>query len=113
MSKPYLALRLAVPALVAMMPFQGAFAQNSGMPSLFELGGGMHAAVKICGGYTDAQLRDMKQQQKTQATASGMSAAAFETTFKAAYDRAHTKLSAASAAEKEKTCRQLKSMGRM
>ncbi|MBB1592836.1 hypothetical protein A9973_02025 [Achromobacter sp. UMC46] len=90
-----------------------AFAQQAApgqMPSMATLSGQMHAAAEYCNAYTAAQLDQMKQQQKTAASAHGMTPADFDTAFSQSYTKTKGQLGALSAADKEKTCAQLKAM---
>jgi len=80
------------------------------MPSLAALSGQMHAAAEYCNAYTTAQLDQMKQQQKTAAGAQGMAAADFDTAFSQSYTATKGQLGSLSAADKEKTCAQLKAI---
>ncbi len=98
------ALTLASGAALAQQTMPGQ------MPNLAALSGQMHAAAEYCNAYPAAQLEQMKQQQKTATSAQGMSAADFDTAFSQSYGQAKTQLGALSAADKEKTCAQLKAM---
>ncbi|MGB3436545.1 hypothetical protein [Achromobacter sp.] len=98
------ALTLASGAALAQQTMPGQ------MPNLAALSGQMHAAAEYCNAYSAAQLDQMKQQQKTATSAQGMSAADFDTAFSQSYGQAKTQLGALSAADKEKTCAQLKAM---
>ncbi len=80
------------------------------MPNMAALSGQMHAAAEYCNAYTAAQLEQMKQQQKTAAGAHGMAATDFDTAFSQSYTKARGQLGGLSAADKEKTCAQLKAM---
>ncbi|KGD97119.1 hypothetical protein JL37_07345 [Achromobacter sp. RTa] len=91
----------------------GALAQQAmpgQMPNLAALSGQMHAAAEYCNAYTAAQLEQMKQQQKTATGAQGMSAADFDSAFSQSYGETKAQLGTLSAADKEKTCAQLKAM---
>lgn len=80
------------------------------MPNLAALGGQMHAAAEYCNAYTAAQLDQMKQQQKTAAGAQGMAAADFDAAFSQSYSASKGQLGSLSAADKAKTCAQLKAI---
>jgi hypothetical protein len=80
------------------------------MPNLAGLSGQMHAAAEYCNAYTAAQLDQMKQQQKTAAGAQGMAAADFGAAFSQSYTATKGQLGSLSAADKEKTCAQLKAI---
>jgi hypothetical protein len=80
------------------------------MPNMAALSGQMHAAAEYCNAYTAAQLEQMKQQQRAATSAQGMAAADFDTTFSQSYTAAKGQLASLSAADKEKTCAQLKAM---
>lgn len=80
------------------------------MPNLAGLSGQMHAAAEYCNAYTAAQLDQMKQQQKTAAGAQGMAAADFDAAFSQSYTATKGQLGSLSAADKEKTCAQLKAI---
>ncbi len=83
------------------------------MPNLAALSGQMHAAAEYCNAYTAAQLEQMKQQQKTAAGAQGLSAADFDSSFTQSYTTTKGQLATLSAADKEKTCAQLKAVSQM
>ncbi len=83
------------------------------MPNLAALSGQMHAAAEYCNAYTAAQLEQMKQQQKTAAGAQGLSAADFDSAFTQSYTTTKGQLGTLSAADKEKTCAQLKAVSQM
>lgn len=102
-------------ALGLTLPAQAGWAQgaSSMAAQIAELGGGMHAAARACGDYTDEQLRDMKQQQKADALAAGLPASTFETVFQAAYDKARGKLAAATPAQKAQACQQVRALADM
>ena len=80
------------------------------MPNMAALSGQMHAAAEYCNAYTAAQLEQMKQQQRAATSAQGMAAADFDATFSQSYTAAKGQLASLSAADKEKTCAQLKAM---
>ena len=82
--------------------------QNSA--ALVGFSGQMHAAAEFCGDYTATQLDEMKAQQKAASAGMGVASAEFDTVFSSAYDGAKKKLAQLSAAEKEKTCAELKAM---
>ena len=110
-------LKTAVAMGASILAFAGGTASaqqpmpgQPGMPNMAALGGQMHAVAEVCNAYTSAQLEQMKQQQKTATAAQGMSAADFDKSFKASYDDTKTKLGTMSAADKEKTCTQMKAM---
>lgn len=89
-------------------------AQQAGqMPSLAALSGQMHAAAEYCNAYTAAQLDQMKQQQKVAAGAQGLSATDFDSAFTQSYTETKGQLGKLSAADKEKTCAQLKAVSAM
>lgn len=105
--------RIALTAAALTLGSGAALAQQAvpgQMPNLAALGGQMHAAAEYCGAYSAAQLEQMKQQQKTATGAQGMSAADFDAAFSKSYSQAKVQLGALSAADKEKTCAQLKAM---
>lgn len=83
------------------------------MPNMAALSGQMHAAAEYCNAYTAAQLEQMKQQQKTAASAHGMDTKDFDSTFAQSYTKTKGQLGTLSAADKEKTCSQLKAMSAM
>lgn len=80
------------------------------MPNLATASGQMHAAAELCGDYKAAQLDAMKQQQRTAASQSGMSAGDFDTAFKTSYDSTKVQLAQLSAADKDKMCQQLRAV---
>ncbi|ADP15024.1 MULTISPECIES: hypothetical protein [Achromobacter] len=106
--------RIALAAAALTLASGAALAQQAmppgQMPNLAALSGQMHAAAEYCGAYSAAQLEQMKQQQKTATSAQGMSGADFDTAFSQSYGQAKTQLGALSAADKEKTCAQLKAI---
>ena len=83
------------------------------VPQVAEMAGAMHATAKVCQDYTDEQLRDLKQQQKTHAVASGMAAQQFETIFQAGYDKARARLGRATPAERDQACKQARAIAGM
>lgn len=104
-------LKSASIACVTLVLVSGAaHAQGAPNPQFVELGGGMHALAKVCGGYTEAELTKLKSEQKAQNVAGGMSAAKFEEHFKAGYDKGVARIATATPAEKEKACAQAKQM---
>lgn len=78
-----------------------------------ELAGAMHAAGRVCQDYSDEQLRDMKQQQKSHAAAAGVSDARFEAIFQVSYDTARARMAQMTPAQKEKACQDLRAVARM
>ncbi|SPU49608.1 Uncharacterised protein [Bordetella trematum] len=86
---------------------QGADALNNQA----RMGGVMQAAALSCGGYTDAQLRDLKAQQQKALAENGMSGAAFEAAFAAGEAQGKQAISQASAEQKKQMCDELKSAG--
>lgn len=78
--------------------------------STVRLGGAMHAAARVCGGYSQAQLDQMKSMQKSQAMQRGMSSVAFENIFAAAFRQVQDQMAKAPPAKKKQTCDQLRGM---
>jgi len=92
-------------------PVQPLLAQRADQVlKIAELGGAMHAAAKVCQDYSDEELRNLKQAQKSQATAAGVSSAQFEAVFQAGYDQARARLAAATPAKREESCQQLRAV---
>lgn len=87
-----------------------AVAQRETMLPVVKLAGTLDAAGRLCGDYSDADLLKRKQQQKAAAAAQGISAAEFETHFKAAHDKAKAQLLAVTPAKKTQACQQLRAM---
>lgn len=96
-------------AAVLALGSSAALAQQ-GIPDLASMSGQMHAAAEFCGDYSAAQLEDMKQKQKAAAAGAGMTPAAYDASFSSAYGSAKAKLATLGAADKEKTCKQLRAM---
>ncbi|WP_133000107.1 hypothetical protein [Luteimonas arsenica] len=71
------------------------------------LGGGMQALAEHCGGYSAAELADLKQQQRALAIQSGMSGANFDAEYTKGYNDALAKVRQGTPAEREKACAQL------
>jgi len=104
-------LAFALP-LTASLPGQ---AQEQGLSPLAEMGGQlaafsgqMHAAAKVCGGYTAEQLAEMKRQQREQLSEQGFSAAAFDKAFADGERKGAERWKSLSSAEQEAACADMK-----
>lgn len=72
--------------------------------------GQAHAIARVCGDYSDEQLRDMKRDHKAASAQAGLTPANFETLFQSGYAETRAKLATQTPAEKEADCRKMKSM---
>lgn len=83
--------------------------EGSGMvEKMANFGGVMHATSEACGGYSEKQLDEMKQQQQEMLAQQGMSKASFEQAYSAGMQEAKEKWRAASRAEQEAACENIK-----
>lgn len=105
MLKPVTATMLLLFAPVAM-------AQGVPYGDLASLGGSMQAAAETCGGYSAAQLAQMKAEQRRIAVQKGISPAAFERAFKSGYAKGKTRIATASPAQKQSMCRDVRPMAK-
>lgn len=71
---------------------------------LAKLGGVTHALGAKCGHYTDAELDQLKKQQRAQHQATGLDMESFDATFDQAYREAEARWAGASEAERRDTC---------
>ncbi|MGN5537221.1 hypothetical protein [Alcaligenes sp. Lyrl_28] len=87
-----------------------AFAQNT-PPStqLAQMGGAMHAAAKVCGDYSEAQLKEMKEKQQQSMKEMGLNEADFEAAFNAGLERGSKDMATISEAQRQQMCEQLRS----
>lgn len=90
-----------------------AMAQKPAVAGLAEFGGLMHATAQACGDYSAAELEKMKAQQKTETMRQGVSAGDFESNFKKGFNAGVAKLKNMSAADKAKTCEELRAIQQM
>lgn len=72
--------------------------------------GQAHAIARVCGDYSDEQLRDMKRDHKAASAQAGLTAANFETLFQSKYAETRAKLARQKPAEKEADCRKMKTI---
>ncbi len=104
---------VAALALTAALAFVAPAASAQGAPdemwvSMVKLGGAMHATAQRCGGYTEAELEDLKQQQRAVAVESGISAAEFEKVFTAAETQLVQRWNTMSPAQQAQACKDIK-----
>ncbi len=97
-----LAILHAVPAAHAQEGAGGMWA------SMVKLGGMMHATARKCGGYTDAQLHELKQKQKATSGERGVSAAEFEKVFTDAEAEVVRRWSTMSPSQQAQACKDIK-----
>lgn len=87
-----------------------ATAQEASYRDLASLGGAMQAVAEACGGYSAAELAQMKQEQRQIATRGGTSPAEFERAFKAGHASGKAKIAGATPARKQKMCNDVRAM---
>ena len=97
--------------LLGFMPSFAASAQDepaSMWAQMVKLGGMMHATAQVCGGYSDEQLEELKQQQKANTLERGVSAAEFEKVFTEAETMVGQRWESMSPAQQSKACADIK-----
>lgn len=67
-------------------------------------GGAMHATATICGGYSEKELAELKEQQQETLAQQGMDEDSFEQAYSAGVAEAGARWEALSEAEQKKTC---------
>lgn len=87
--------------------------QGSSMAMVAQVGGAMHAAAELCDQADAAALDQARQGQKQAFVGSGGSAEDFEAAYDNGYQDTRAKLDAASGAEREQACRELRQMSAM
>lgn len=75
---------------------------------LAKLGGTMQVTAEVCGGYTDEQLVEHKQQQKDHLARNGMDAASFDKGFDAGVEQGKAKWDSIPASERQAKCDEFK-----
>ena len=75
---------------------------------LAKLGGTMQVTAEVCGGYTDEQLVEHKQQQKDHLARNGMDAANFDKGFDAGVEQGKAKWDSIPASERQAKCDEFK-----
>ncbi|MBA1279055.1 hypothetical protein [Stutzerimonas stutzeri] len=75
---------------------------------LAKLGGTMQVTAEVCGGYTDKQLVEHKQQQKDHLARNGMDAASFGRDFDAGVKQGKAKWGSIPASERQAKCDEFK-----
>lgn len=75
---------------------------------LAKLGGTMQVTAEVCGGYTDEQLVEHKQQQKDHLARNGMDAASFEEGFDTGVKQGKAKWDSIPASERQAKCDEFK-----
>lgn len=99
----------AVSCLPTLALAQAGPESGSGMvEQMANFGGVMHATSEACGGYSEEQLDEMKQQQQEMLAQQGMDKASFEQAYSAGMQEAEGKWQAASQAEREAACESIK-----
>jgi len=71
---------------------------------LAKLGGTTHALGAKCGHYSDAELEQLKKQQRAQHQAAGLDMTSFDADFEQAYRDAEARWADASESERSDTC---------
>jgi len=71
---------------------------------LAKLGGTTHALGAKCGHYSDAELEQLRKQQRAQHQATGLDMTSFDADFEQAYKEAEARWASASEAERRDTC---------
>lgn len=112
MSHPIITTALAMIALALPASVSADDVVQDNIKQIAKMGGGMHALAEACQHYKASELVRMKQEQKQESIAAGVSAAEFETLFQAGYNDARTKLSRGTPAQKKQACAQVGAMGK-
>ncbi|GHC45900.1 lipoprotein [Alcaligenes pakistanensis] len=85
-------------------------AQDSGPATqLAQMGGAMQAAAEVCGDRSEAQLQEMKRQQKVSIQSMGLNEEDFDKAFDQGLERGRQDLEKASPEQRSKMCEQLRS----
>lgn len=71
---------------------------------LAKLGGTTHALGAKCGHYSDAELEQLRKQQRAQHQATGLDMTSFDADFEQAYKDAEARWASATEAERRDTC---------
>lgn len=96
------AMLVSLPSLAQENPLASMNAQ------LAKLGGSMQVMAEVCGGYTDAQLVEHRQQQKKHLARNGMDAASFDKGFDDGVKQSRAKWDSIPAAERQGKCDEFK-----
>ncbi|MBU4609434.1 hypothetical protein IMZ29_02380 [Achromobacter sp. GG226] len=105
-----LALGTFAASVSAQVPAQPGQPGQPDPAMLAQMGGMGHAVAKVCGGYTEQQLDEMKTQQRTASGQMGLSEADFDKQFDAGYEKASADIKAAGKAKQDEMCAQMKAM---
>lgn len=74
------------------------------------MGGKMHGAAQVCGGYSEAELETMAGEQRASVLALGVDASTFDAHFERGIESGKASLREAPPDQREKTCAKLRSM---
>lgn len=105
---PFPTLRTLSLAATAMLVSLPSLAQENPLASmnaqLAKLGGSMQVVAEVCGGYTDTQLAEHRQQQKDHLASNGMDAASFDKSFDDGIKQSRAKWDSIPASERQAKC---------
>ncbi len=109
---PFPMLRTLSLAGAAMLVSLSSLAQENPLATmntqLAKLGGSMQVVAEVCGGYTDTQLAEHRQQQKDHLTRNGMDAASFDKGFDDGITQSRAKWDSIPASERQAKCDEFK-----
>ena len=101
---------LLLPLAALLLASTSSYARESSPASqLAQMGGAMHAAAQVCGDHSEAQLQEMKRQQKVSIQSMGLSDEDFDKAFEQGLERGRQDLDKASPEQRGKMCEQLRS----
>ena len=101
---------LLLPLAALLLASANSYAQDSGPATqLAQMGGAMHAAAEVCGDRSEAQLQEMKRQQKVSIQSMGLNEEDFDKAFDQGLERGRQDLEKASPEQRSKMCEQLRS----
>ncbi len=101
---------LLLPLAALLLASANSYAQESSPATqLAQMGGAMHAAAQVCGDRSEAQLQEMKRQQKVSIQSMGLNEEDFDKAFDQGLERARQDLEKASPEQRSKMCEQLRS----
>ncbi|MDV2117853.1 hypothetical protein [Alcaligenes faecalis] len=102
--------KLLLPVAALLLSSANSHAQDSSPAiQLAQMGGAMHAAAEVCGDYNQAQLDEMKKQQKSSIQSMGLNDEDFEKAFEQGLGRGRQDLQKATAEQRQQMCEQLRS----
>ncbi|HBQ89488.1 MAG TPA: hypothetical protein DD803_08545 [Alcaligenes faecalis] len=102
--------KLLLPLAALLLASTNSYARDrSPAIQLAQMGGAMHAAAEVCGDYSQAQLDEMKKQQKSSIQSMGLNDEDFDKAFEQGVDRGRQDLQKATAEQRQQMCEQLRS----